>query len=236
MNFCKYRLIRWRNWVKSLAVGLCLYASVSAGNTAWGASPWLALHPSLRGAISAIQGEAEPWFNELGIKFRVSLACLMLRMIEDPGVPPQLLQIHDLSRGGDASFLLRSDGTHGGTKRSEKALMGFLERRGYTDQFGASHGRRWGLRSHNYGAFLHWSAPENSLGVVNVHIDLKNPGTSGLFDIHKTIRQGAGHLFADFLGDAWFRNHTPSRLVEEVPAGCGLGQDDLREARSIHEF
>ena len=203
------------------------------------------------GAPSPESVYSEFAYNDLPFERRVSLACVMTRISEEG---PLLAGIGAIKFAGDQGVLGFLPGTGGGaTVRS--GLLG----RGYGDWHGASFGsnRVWGLRSPRAGAYLHWS--EGDDGVINVHIDLNNPGShvpargadpgpaylapdggmgggsrsdfDSVGDTGAVIAAGLRHRELDLSERA--TTHTPLGIVAAfVPDACGIGASDLTRVAS----
>jgi hypothetical protein len=107
------------------------------------------------------------------------------------------------------------------------ALRRFLGSRGYGDWWMASRKGPWGMRSRFRGAQLHFYGPNDKPLLVNVHIDLNNPGDPTTTGAKPTgaleeLGQALHHLDRDEIN----RNttHTPAQLR------AGLAATGLRVA------
>jgi hypothetical protein len=202
-------------------------------------SPFDQLDPQVRHFLTQHKLDTKNWYNQLDFLYRVSAACVVTKILEEP-VPDTFGEISDVSRGGMMEFKLVG-------KEFEPRWLTELDTQvqiadmGYTDDFGAADGnRRWGRRNPREGAQLHYSMnadlDDETLGV---HIDLMNPGEATLSDYlipTSYFAKGVTHLSFDKWFDAWNTLHTPYILVHFVRNRCGIGHDDYDRAMSCPPF
>ena len=170
--------------------------------------------------MPAVEVYPEYNYDRGSLDQRISLACVVSRVLREPRLLDHLGPMTSFGTGGAIEFRLRA---------SEVALQLDLERLGYGQWFLSDFNKRWGMRHERIGAELHWYSPEP--GVVNVHIDLNNPGrslprdSSRVADLARNISAGIRHHREDLTKRTL--THTPSALVAaSLPEACGIGPSD----------
>ncbi len=213
---------------------LSIISQLASGNVLQ--TPFDQLDGTVKKFFSEHKSDPRTWYNALEFKYRVSAACVVTKILEENSVPRTLDQIVDVSRGGMMAFSLKPSIAFESFWMTELSLQVELIDLGYTKGFGASYERRWGLRSPQTGAQLHYSMSKKfSDESVDVHIDLKNPGKITWLDRlfwPAYLRKAYTHLKGDKWQNAWTRLHTPYSLVQLVPNYCGLGATDRDQALS----
>ncbi len=159
---------------------------------------------------------------------RVSLACVLTRVRDQlPGFPIEPSGVRSIAWAGDSATLDLD--LAGG---SDSAIRAALEGLGFT----ASNGScwkgdcLWGLRDSRVGPLLHWKWTEvggSARPVINVHIDLFNPGATSSGSGYEANLTGLHHLIRDELHRR--ENYTPLAIVAAFDDGCGLGLTELTE-------